>query len=319
MLFIKSLICYPKNISHHLRYNRFQFLLTYLKDIIMCRLLAYLGQPIAMDKFLYEPENSMIKQSISAKELEEPLNGDGFGVGWYSPTISNNPAVFVSVYPAWNNRNLRYLAPKIISGSIIAHVRAASVGDVSESNCHPFHFDNMLMAHNGGVEQFDKIKRPLKNQLSDEQYLWIKGQTDSEHLFALFLESLRKKGEKFTADDVADSFQDMINQLRELMTKYGIEEEAYLNMVFVDGERMVGLRYVSDSSIDPLSLYYSEGSKYVCEDGACHMVPSEGADRSVMIVSEKLTSIAEDWRPIPKNHMILVYKDLSIGFRKIEM
>ena len=49
------------------------------------------------------------------------------------------------------------------------------------------------------------------------------------------------------------------------------------------------------------------------------MVPSEGADRSVMIVSEKLTSIAEDWRPIPKNHMILVYKDLSIGFRKIEM
>lgn len=319
MLLIKGLISIAKNISTLLRYKQFHFLLTYSKYNIMCRLLAYLGQPIAMDKFLYEPENSMIKQSISAKELEEPLNGDGFGVGWYAPTISNNPAVFVSVYPAWNNRNLRYLAPKIISGCIMAHVRAASVGDVSESNCHPFHFDKMLMAHNGGVEQFDKIKRPLKNLLSDEQYLWVKGQTDSEHLFALFLESLRKKGDSFTADDVADSFQDMINQLKELMIKYGIEDEAYLNMVFIDGERMVGLRYVSDPTIDPLSLYYSEGSKYICEDGMCHMVPSSGEDRSVMIVSEKLTSIAEDWRPIPKNHMILVYKDLSIGFRKIQM
>ncbi|QSE96436.1 class II glutamine amidotransferase [Fulvivirga lutea] len=283
----------------------------------MCRLLAYLGQPIAMDKFLYEPENSMIKQSINAKELEEPLNGDGFGVGWYTPTVSEEPAVFVSVYPAWNNRNLRYLAPKIVSGSLIAHVRAASVGDVSESNCHPFHFKNMLMAHNGGVEQFEKIKRPLKSMLSDEQYLWVKGQTDSEHLFALFLDALKKKGETFTADDVADCFQEMINHLNLLMTTYGIEEDAYLNMVFVDGERMVGLRYVTNAAVEPLSLYYSEGSKYVCEDGMCRMVPAEGKDKSVMIVSEKLTSIAEDWRPIPKNHMILVYKDLSVGFRRV--
>ncbi len=284
----------------------------------MCRLLAYLGQPILMDKFLYEPENSMIKQSFNAKEIEEPLNGDGFGVGWYSPDIAPEPAVFVSVYPAWNNRNLRYMAPKIRSHSIVAHVRAASVGDVSESNCHPFHYKNYLMAHNGGVENFERIKRPLKNLLSDDQYLWIKGQTDSEHLFGLFLEYLKKKAKNFTADDVADSFQEMINTMNKLMKEYGIEQEAYLNMVFIDGDRMVGLRYVSKPEITPLSLYYSEGSKYVCEDGACHMIPSTGKDRSVMIVSEKLTGFAEDWRSIPANHMILVYQDLSIKLRKIE-
>lgn len=284
----------------------------------MCRLLAYLGQPILMDKFLYEPENSMIKQSFNAQEIEEPLNGDGFGVGWYTQEINNMPAVFVSVYPAWNNRNLRYLAPKIKTNCLVAHVRAASVGDVSESNCHPFHFSSYLMAHNGGVEHFEKIKRPLKEMLSDELYLWVKGQTDSEHLFALFLENLKSKREDFTADDVADSFQEMINTLKNLMQEHGIEDEAYLNMVFSDGERMVGMRYVSNPNVNPLSLYYSEGSRYVCEDGVCHMIPSSGHDRSVMIVSEKLTHIAEDWRPIPHNYMILVYKDLSIKLRKIE-
>ncbi|WP_040496930.1 class II glutamine amidotransferase [Fulvivirga imtechensis] len=283
----------------------------------MCRLLAYLGQPVLMDKFLYEPDNSMIKQSFEAKEIEEPLNGDGFGVGWYHRSITHQPAVFVSVYPAWNNRNLRYLSSLIQSDCLVAHVRAASVGDVSESNCHPFHYSNYLMAHNGGVEEFEKIKRPLKQLLSDDKYLWIKGQTDSEHLFALFLEYLEVKGTVYTADDVADAFEQMIDTLKKLMNDRGITEPAYLNMVFIDGERMVGLRYATDENVKPLTLYYSEGSKYICEEGACYMVPANGSDKSVMIVSEKLTDIAEDWRMIPDNHMVLVYKDLTVKLRKV--
>ncbi len=47
----------------------------------MCRFLAYRGAPIAMSKLLYEPKNSLIHQSYHAQEREEPLNGDGFGVG----------------------------------------------------------------------------------------------------------------------------------------------------------------------------------------------------------------------------------------------
>lgn len=283
----------------------------------MCRLLAYLGQPVLMEKFLYEPVNSMIKQSFEAKEIEEPLNGDGFGVGWYHQQITPQPAVFVSIYPAWNNRNLRYLASLVQSDCLVAHVRAASVGDVSESNCHPFHYKKYLMAHNGGVEEFDKIKRSLKDKLSDERYLWLKGQTDSEHLFALFLEYLSTRKADFTADDVADSFEEMIVTLKQMMQDKGIVEPAYLNMVFIDGERMVGLRYTTGVDVKPLTLYYSEGSKYICEDGVCYMVPSAGSDKSVMIVSEKLTDIAQDWKLIPENHMVLVYKDLTVKLRKV--
>lgn len=282
----------------------------------MCRLLTYLGQPVLLNKFLYEPDNSMIKQSIEARELEEPLNGDGFGVGWYFKNISNDPGLFVSVYPAWNNRNLRYLSSKILSECVVVHVRAASVGGVTEYNCHPFHFKNYLMAHNGGVEEFDKIKRQLRRRLTDEKYLWIKGQTDSEHLFAYFLDILSKKGEQITADDVADSFEEMIHELKIMMIENGIEQPAYLNMVFTDGERMVGLRY-STHNAKPLTLYYSEGSRYVCEDGVCHMLPPENDQTSVMIVSEKLTDFAEDWRLIPENYMVLVYKDLTVKLRKV--
>ncbi len=284
----------------------------------MCRLLAYIGRPILMDKFLYEPKNSMIKQSYSAREIEEPLNGDGFGVGWYHKEISPEPALFVSIYPAWNNRNLRYLSAKVRSECLVAHVRAASVGDVSEANCHPFHYKNYLMLHNGGVDEFIKIKRRVVTPLHDERYKWIKGQTDSEHLFALFLDKLEKnQPTNFTTHHIADAFEAMIVDMKAAMAAEGITDAAYLNMVFVDGEKMVGLRYVTDPGEKPLTLYYSEGSRYVCEDGICNMLPATPEEKSVMIVSEKLTEYAEDWRPVPDNYFVLVNKDLEVELRKV--
>lgn len=72
----------------------------------MCRLMAYKGTSILLDELLYKPKNSLIT-SINARELEEPLNANGFGVDWYSHHISQEPATFVSLNPAWSNRNLR--------------------------------------------------------------------------------------------------------------------------------------------------------------------------------------------------------------------
>jgi predicted glutamine amidotransferase len=33
------------------------------------------------------------------KELEEPLNGDGFGIGWYVADVNYEPVTFVSINP----------------------------------------------------------------------------------------------------------------------------------------------------------------------------------------------------------------------------
>lgn len=41
--------------------------------------------------------------------------------------------------------------------------------------------------HNGGIEQFSKIKRRLQQELPDEIFNVVNGNTDSEWAFALFL------------------------------------------------------------------------------------------------------------------------------------
>jgi glutamine amidotransferase len=101
----------------------------------MCRFAAYLGPENFISSLVTEPHHSIIHQSYHAKERIEPLNGDGFGIGWYAPSFYDAPAVFKDVSPAWSNQNLRNVARVTKSTCIFAHVRAATVGgQVSQSN-----------------------------------------------------------------------------------------------------------------------------------------------------------------------------------------
>ena len=279
--------------------------------------MAYLGSPIIIDKLLYQPKNSLVNQSINAKELEEPLNGDGFGIGWYAREVNFEPVTFVSVHPAWSNRNLRNLAPKIRTDCLIAHVRAASVGEVSESNCHPFQYKNMLMMHNGGVENFSNIKRKIREPLTDELYNWIKGQTDSEHIFAYLLNDLFRNHKTLSPEAVVDAFENTFRALKKMMAENNIHEAAYLNMVVTNGLFIVGTRYVTDPKEEPLTLYHSEGSRYVVEDGVTQMMAPEDDDQAVLVVSEKLSD-DKDWTLIPSNHFVIVDNTQNVRIRPIK-
>jgi glutamine amidotransferase len=287
----------------------------------VCRFLAYKGQPLLMDELIYKPKNSLIKQSAMAHESEEPLNGDGFGIGWYDKRLDADPGLFVSVRPAWNDRNLRSIAKKIMSPCIFAHVRAASMGDVSESNCHPFHFKHFMFMHNGGIGGFHHIKRFVRRLLSDEIYDWIRGQTDSEHLFALFLENMRrKKVHRNSSEIMAEVLVATIKQIEKIKTVHKIRETSYINVCISDGDHIVAIRYVSNKREKAPTLYYSVGGKYVCKKGVCHLeTPSSPKDNSILIVSEKLTANVEDWNQIPENHLLIVRNDLSVDLRPVKL
>ena len=101
----------------------------------MCRWLAYYGKPVRMDKVLYGPQHSLIDQSLHSRLGAETTNGDGFGIGWYTP--SGDPAYYKSTEPAWNDRNLREIAGHVESHLFLAHIRASSGTPVQQTNCHP--------------------------------------------------------------------------------------------------------------------------------------------------------------------------------------
>ncbi len=281
----------------------------------MCRFIAYLGQPIIVDELLIKPENSLVHQSYDAEEMSEPLNGDGFGLGWYVPRLSERPGLFRSITPAWNNKNLIYNSSLIRTNCLFAHVRAATIGNISESNSHPFHYDRFLMMHNGQVPQFKRIKRKLLSLLSDDLFLWIQGQTDSEHVFALLMQyadEMRGGGPPLTTGQIQVCFQKTFDTIQQLKEEAGIGDTvSTFNMLATDGQRIVGTRFSSMPEKESRTLYYSCGSRFETVDGESRMV--NGAEQAaVLIVSEKLNDREEDWTPVPSNHFISVARDLSV-------
>ena len=203
----------------------------------MCRFIAYMGKRILLSDLVTNPSNSLINQSSHARERKEPLNGDGFGLGWYVPDVSSDPCLFTSVTPAWANQNLRRIASKTASPCIFAHVRAATAEfEVNELNCHPFQFEQYLWMHNGTISNFRNIKRALRSDLNDEYYNAVHGTTDSEHAFALFLNNLADTREQMSGEVLADTLAKTISHISTICRESEVTPRLVLNFAVTDGK-----------------------------------------------------------------------------------
>ena len=188
----------------------------------MCRFVAYLGiNPIALARIIDYPSHSLIKQSRRAQLGKHNINADGFGIGWYNHNIDPTAGVFKSTQPAWNDQNLHHIVDKIQSTCFIGHIRASTVGNVDQLNCHPFSFDNLLFAHNGTIKDFAAIKRKLLRSLCDLSYFSIHGETDSEYFFALFHHILHSHFKKRGLNEMLNALLHTIETINAMQKKWG--------------------------------------------------------------------------------------------------
>jgi glutamine amidotransferase len=281
----------------------------------MCRFVAYLGSEILLADVLVKPVNSIVMQSMHARESTIPTNGDGFGLGWYVPKISPNPALFRSIFPAWSDSNLLHLTAKIQSPCFFAHVRAASVGGTNNDNCHPFLHGSWMLMHNGQIQDFVAVKRHLRHLLDDDIYNWIKGETDSEHLFALFLQ-LSKGKDLSQLSIAAHVLEDTLSEILLLVKKFGEPGPSYFNICLTDGKRLIATRYCTAPDIIPESLHYLAGDRFSSADSFHNQKNSE-KHGCVMIASERLTDFSEEWREVPVNYLLLADSEHRIQLRPL--
>ena len=280
----------------------------------MCRFTLYLGPAIRLSSLLLEPDHSLIRQSTHSRERDEPLNGDGFGVGWYAPELSGEPAVFRSITPAWNNRNLHNLARVVASDCILAHVRAATQSSgVNEANCHPFRYRQYLFMHNGDVGNFRQVRRRVLDGVCDEAFANVYGSTDSEHFFALCIdELLRLPPDEAPLERMAQALSNAIHRTVAIVRAHGEAEPSWLNCALSDGEHAVVSRYSDAHDDTPESLYYYHGTLYPSIDDA-----SNRHSMHPVIVSSERLSTDHGWEPIPPNHMVLVGRSRQPQLRAI--
>jgi glutamine amidotransferase len=168
----------------------------------MCRHLAYLGPPVALAALLYDPPQSLLRQSWAPRRQRYgTVNADGYGVGWYQPDVRPEPARYRRAGPMWADRSLESLAGVVRSGAFLAAVRSATPpAPIEETGAAPFTDGRWLFSLNGVVHT-DLVA--LRQQLSARRQAALAGSSDSELLFALLLDRL-------DTDDPASAVADLV-------------------------------------------------------------------------------------------------------------
>ncbi|MFF9086602.1 class II glutamine amidotransferase [Streptomyces sp. NPDC014991] len=257
----------------------------------MCRWLAYTGTPVLLDTVLYKPVHSLIDQSLHARMGVETTNGDGCGVGWYTPD-DGTPAVFRDTGPAWSNRNLREIADHVRSPLFFAHIRASTGTPVQQSNCHPFRHGRWMWMHNGGITDFHQVRRDLALAVDPGLFLDIEGSTDSEMMFYLALTFGLEQ-------DPPGAVARMVGLVERTGHEHGVEFPMQMTVAVTDGRQVWAFRYSSQGA--SRSLYYSTRVEALRALHPDVEFLQEVSDETRLIVSEPLGDLPGAWNEVPES------------------
>lgn len=302
----------------------------------MCRVLAYLGKPVLVDDLLYKPDSSLIRQGY-APQMLQMLSLAGFGMAAWAPESHDpeRPFVYRSTALPVFDRNLSQLAQKLMASSLIAHVRGVAYSPrvtVGEQNLHPFQFAGakLAMAHNGDLYQFDRMKLALLEHVKPELAVQVRGNTDSEWIYALLLSQLDDPAGRPTAREILRAAERSLRIVRRVREAHGIATSSSVNLFIGDGETIVAVRFTFDFGCYPLedasrvheanlsflSLWYTLGTQYGCYGGEWKMSGDSGSADSVLISSEPLTRDVSTWLEVPEYNALYTTRDggkLKIG------
>jgi glutamine amidotransferase len=276
----------------------------------MCRVLAYLGEPIALAHVLFETDSSLVRQSHSPRMMEKFLNLAGFGMTAWDPRSvrAEDPFVYRTTTLPDFDHNLRNLSGKLAPTCLLAHVRGVEGGEratVTETNLHPFRLPGarVVLAHNGHLREFGRMRYDLLAHIHPELAQGISGSTDSEWIYALVLSQLDDPYGEPDVRELADAVTATLRLLREVRARHGIDTSSPVNLFLATGRALVVTRFSFDYGWYPHEDSLLETDLPYCSlwytvEGA------PGALQSVLIASEPLTIDTSTWLELPEYSMI---------------
>jgi predicted glutamine amidotransferase len=186
----------------------------------MCRLFGLHADKrvVTATFWLLEAPDNLVEQS--------KRNPDGTGLGVFDP--DGRPVVYKEPVAAWQDRQFATEAHQLTGTTFIAHVRYSSSAALETRNTHPFLQDDRIFAHNGVVTGLDVVDERL-HELGVGDL--VRGDTDSERIFALITACTRRGG------DVGAGIVDAVGWLAETVPIFAV------NMLLSTATDMWALRY----------------------------------------------------------------------------
>jgi len=260
----------------------------------MCRMYGFLAtDPTRLECSLVSAQNALIVQSD--RDGRGVRNADGWGIAYW---VGDEKEVIRSTMPAFADKQFIEVASNIWSEATIAHVRAATVGKISEQNTHPFTHGACAFAHNGTIKSFDHVS----TRLDIGPYGPPGGETDSEMAFLWLLNRMSDYGldpheQSTSLEPIVELLADAVLDLVDLSVLSGVPGTPKLNFLLTDGKHMAASRWGN-------TLYWTHrrGIRDCAVCGVSHCPPADDTYRSVVIASEPITK--EKWREVPEGSVL---------------
>jgi glutamine amidotransferase len=286
----------------------------------MCRALLYLGEPVVLDNLLFQPDSALVRQSYMPKMLNL-LNLAGFGLrAWDSASHApEQPFFYGSPSLPVFDRNLKNLAEKVKASCVLAHVRGVAYStavDISLQNVHPFQFEGLpwALAHNGDLAGIQEMKPHLAKAIRPQYLAKIRGTTDSEWIYALFVSRLADPSGPATEAEVFRALDETLAILRRAREEVGIALSSSVNLFIANGSQLAAVRYcfdfgcyrtedasrVHEANLTFLSLWYTLGRDYGLHQGEWKMSGGAEHAQSILVASEPLTRDTSAWVELPE-------------------
>lgn len=301
----------------------------------MCRVLAYLGEPILLEDLLYRPDMSFVNQTHHAALLQR-LNLAGCGMlAWDARSEAPEvPYVYRTTQLAIYDRNLRALSRKIRATALLAHLRGVAYSSrsvIGDQNLHPFLFEGgtLALAHNGQLARFEELKYALLPHMKPELVQRVRGTTDSEWFYALLLSQLEDPSADMSASEIVGGVERALRVIARVRRELGIRSFSPMNLFLCDGNDLVAVcftfdldRYEPDTQalslrapgptdfhpLDEMALriWYTTGHSYGQYEGEWRMQNAGGEATSCIVASEPLTQDRSTWTAVPLQHLVYV-------------
>lgn len=220
---------------------------------------------------------------------ESHRNPDGTGIGWFgadcAPRIKKQPK------SAFDDPQFRQEATSVRAKTLVTHVRAATAGQDTLVNTHPFLIDGLIVAHNGGFGDLPAVDRELGPYLQK-----VQGDTDSERYAALIAKFAHEHG------DVGLGIVAAANWLANTVPMYS------LNCVVATAGNLWALRYP-----DQRALHITRRAADFAGDSDVTHHEVSGPE-VVLVASERLDG-ADDWRMLDPGELVYIGPDLQVTSR----
>jgi len=141
------------------------------------------------------------------------------------------------------------LAADVRADLVVGHVRHATVGALRTENTHPFRYRQWVFSQTGTVPEFEQVRERLVASVPEFLRSGIRGDTDAEVLFHVFLSFLHDAGRlndgRVDATLLAEALRSSLAVMDGMTAEVGAHA-ANVNLLVSDGDQIIAV-HRSDS------------------------------------------------------------------------